>query len=76
MDVLRDDLDLNATIATSVDLYTWSISRYPETRSPAGLWLFEDGRRDPFAVCRDFRWQRPPVGGTDKGNLQVRIARE
>jgi hypothetical protein len=29
MDVLRDDLDLNATIATSVDLYTWSISRYP-----------------------------------------------
>lgn len=29
VDVLRNDLSLNATIATSVDLYTWSIARYP-----------------------------------------------
>ena len=73
MDVLRDDLDLNATIATSVDLYTWSISRYPRDAELAGLWVFEDGGGDPFVVCRDSGRERPAARGAARATFRCEL---
>ena len=56
MDVLREDLALNATIATSVDLYTWSISRYPrdaESLPVFGYLRMAVGTHSLFVVILD-----------------------
>ena len=75
MEVLREDLALNATIATSVDLYTWSISRYPrgaESLPVFGYLRMAVGTHSLYVVILDGsgRPLAEPIRATFKCELQ------